>query len=626
MIKWLSRLIQLSIILSLFGLVAIIGLITLVNPNQFKAGIQKKISHLSQRPTLIKGPIRWRISGGLGLEMEDIVLQDKEDAQQSFLTIKKARFVMYPRDLFSGQFFTLELFNSHLKLIQSDDFDNNWQDILEHAHKKNIVRQIFFNTLKIYGGQLEFQHQPSNKQFNFKNIHLNLGNITRALQNKLTSCTLKFIVQESLYNKMAQCHLKVDWKLMNEFKTLDLQNAKIKFQVENYPTTLLHFQAKIDHFNTDPQMEGNLKLDNLELTAWFRYFNLAYSESLPKNLSLKMNFKFQTPKLEIADFHLNLKPYGHFQGNLIVDSLTQWKALRTLNLKGMISGTDLCFENLKINHFKTAVNMQNKFLDISPLEMRCADSLHQSNLQIDLREDLIKYRLSQESHHFQINSFLGLLGHPNKIEGYGHMKGFFTAEGNSFSDIKSTLNGQLDIEISNGKIFGIDLPSLLKHAQNTVKTLMYADHNKQAVPLSAVLKSELGQWQEQANNADKFSFTFNNAKANFLINAGIVTNQDLFITHPLYTIRGNGSLDFANEDFRLSLDATHKHSNPNTLKEIAHFLSDTPLSINIRGTLKNPSLRPELENYAELALKFSQHNMFENFVDKNLNKLFDVAE
>jgi hypothetical protein len=169
----------------------------------------------------------------------------------------------------------------------------------------------------------------------------------------------------------------------------------------------------------------------------------------------------------------------------------------------------------------------------------------------------------------------------------------------------------------------VDLLYLLKHAQSSVKSLIYTAHSRQPSRANHILAAELKEWQNQAHSTHSFFTPFDSIKASALITNGVLNNPDLIVQHPQYIIEGKGILNLNQDSLRYRLFAHYKEPLLDTSTEIVNFLKSTPLGIHITGILGNPAVNPDLNAYTQNALKFSQKHMSEKFSEKTLDKYID---
>ena len=172
----------------------------------------------------------------------------------------------------------------------------------------------------------------------------------------------------------------------------------------------------------------------------------------------------------------------------------------------------------------------------------------------------------------------------------------------------------------NGKFIGFDLINLLKNTQVSVESLVSNVAQKLATSLDAIVTGELGKWKSSPTTG---AFTpFNSITASATINGGIVKNSDLAVTHPDYSIKGNGTLNLVNDT--IQYQASLLLNKPAvTNNQIANYLLQTPLSVSIQGNINDPSIRPDMKTYLNGAMQIASKEVVKTLINNTLNNAVD---
>ena len=199
--------------------------------------------------------------------------------------------------------------------------------------------------------------------------------------------------------------------------------------------------------------------------------------------------------------------------------------------------------------------------------------------------------------------FKTLFNEKDKIYGKFHANTQLTTQGKTLEDCFRNVAGLAQVTLIDGKIQGIDLNPLLKHAQSTVTMLSDTISKKQPINIGAVLTAELGEWKQQAVNYQQLSTPFRMIETTLNIENGKLQTSNFKLTHPEYTVNGQGTLDLLHKNIEYQASALLNRSAPENAPYLAIFLKDTPLAIKLNGPFNNLSVRPELGHYAEGALR-----------------------
>ncbi len=273
----------------------------------------------------------------------------------------------------------------------------------------------------------------------------------------------------------------------------------------------------------------------------------------------------------------NLKIYPRFF-SLLIGRLSFNVELKSTHYKSAI-----------IPHLKTKIIYAHKTIELLGLQMKLKDGKQEGILeidkfQIDMNEDVIKYHLSHQSNHCPLSLVLATLDFRNKIEGdASHIKCDLTAQGNSLRALKQTLSGELDMEMSNGNICGINLLSSLKEAKSIFGTVA-SGIAKPFVSIAKALKITHPHLEKTP---------FQTLKVSCKLHNGIVDNHHLAIHHHHYDLKGFGKMNVAHGTLDYRVQALYKDRSDPKYKK----LKKAPLILHVSGPIENCHVRPDFDSY-----------------------------
>src|SRR5689334_17237315 len=108
MVKMLKYSLKIFAALCLVGIVFMIGVVTVVDPNRFKTMIQKLMTEATGQSLAINGPLSWHILPALSLEVRDLAINT--------VTLKTARFEPRLWSLLTGKL----LIDIHMKGLNAN--------------------------------------------------------------------------------------------------------------------------------------------------------------------------------------------------------------------------------------------------------------------------------------------------------------------------------------------------------------------------------------------------------------------------------------------------------------------------------------------------------------------------
>lgn len=331
MIKFLKYLLKIAFALAVLGAISVVGIITLVDPNQFKDTIQKEVVQATGRVLTIHGPLYWQVDPNVSIEAHDLVLTNAPTFSNEFFTLKTLRIKPNLWALVSGKLWVnVHLDGLNLNLARDISGQANWQDLLQKVQKHALFAFPYNITLE--NAILNWQDAVSNQDLQFTNItasaqQLPLGAI--GIQSPLSA---SFQLKDKNQDHSGQSSFKAVWCFNHKLQQLDIQNLEISTNFPDVPFATLMGELHIQNLQNTPMIQGKLHIPNLNLQYWLSGFNVPFYPVSSRPVDLKTAFQYQFPNLDVTSFTIALENEGSFSGafktNLSV------KTLRTLSLNG----------------------------------------------------------------------------------------------------------------------------------------------------------------------------------------------------------------------------------------------------------------------------------------------------
>ncbi|MCK2183852.1 AsmA family protein [Halomonas getboli] len=188
-----------------------------------------------------------------------------------------------------------------------------------------------------------------------------------------------------------------------------------------------------------------------------------------------------------------------------------------------------------------------------------------ANGELDARETPLRWQLSPRIENLRLGSLLASLGEePAPIEGRLNAEGELTTRGNSVPELKRALNGQLDTQLAEGRLPGVNV------SQQLCTTAARLEGN-----------STSREWAPDTR--------LQRAEASFRIRDGVAESDDLSVAIPGVGLGGNGSFDLTSERFDLRANARFTGEDVDAACEVNPRLVDVPFPVRCEGQLGGDS-------------------------------------
>ncbi|GGB49049.1 AsmA family protein [Shewanella inventionis] len=147
-------------------------------------------------------------------------------------------------------------------------------------------------------------------------------------------------------------------------------------------------------------------------------------------------------------------------------------------------------------------------------------------------------------------------------------KASFQVKGNGFSLIPEKLKQNLDaagqFEVSDGSLYGVNIPQMIRSAQQKLQGDLSAD------------------------NKEELKTDFTSLTGSFSIKDAVVTNPDLAMASPLIRLKGNGLANIATETLDYSLTTSVVGSLVGQGEGVDESLKGVDIPVTIKGTFQDP--------------------------------------
>lgn len=605
-------------------LIVTIGFVTLIDPACFKGDIQKQIVFRTGRPLTIQGPLYWRMSPGLSLEINDLTLPNVPASGEPFLSIKKAYLTPNLWSLFSGHLsFDIQVHDLNIQLIRYATEDSNFKELqtrfIQSFSEENPSRFFSVNAILIHHATVNWQDSMTHQSLYLTHLTLKAEKLIRGLTGFPTPISMSCELTDAQHTQLGHLTFNAEWQLSHQHQQLDFHGIALKAEFQGLPLIALNGNLSIPNFKDFSTLQGKLTFPNIALADWGKVFNLPTQDLLLQTGNLVTTFEYEKNALKVSNFTLALNDHGLMEGAFIWNMQPQ---PNMLELDGKFSVKALKIGSTKLDSFKTDLQAKRGIWSFKP-ELRMAEGFHTADLKIDFNGFAPKFEFSAQGDHFEINDLLTLFQYKNTLHGRANAKTILVSQGNTREELLQNLSGKLEVSISDGQIGGIELTPLLLHAQSTIHSLSTALMKKQKIDFSSELTKELGVWKQQASVQHPLITPFSWGDIHLTFERGLAQLTTLKFSHPKYSLEGHGSYDLIQETMEYqALALLNSLPQGGTSNEMFDFFKRTPLTIQVKGPLNNLAVQPDLVGYTQGALKLVQRDPLDKTNDKGLEKLF----
>jgi AsmA protein len=276
--------------------------------------------------------------------------------------------------------------------------------------------------------------------------------------------------------------------------------------------------------------------------------------------------------------------------------------LKGLDVKGEIGIGELQMLELLSNDVIVKVDAGADRIEVSPLSARVYGGETVNSLVYDISGDLPGIEISSELLSLDLGAFLQAMQITDRFEGVGSVMANITSAGQDVDEAISNLNGDIDIQLNDGAIRGVNLQKSLIKAESTIKKFSGKELG---------LSADLGDKTE-----------FSEFGSDIQITQGVMNIQNFKLMAPAIRVSGGGQVNLNTEQLDLKLDVSIVGSFEGQGGATLDKLKGQTIPMKITGALDSPSILPDFSKILQNELKRELSEKYlggENLGEESLN-------
>lgn len=275
--------------------------------------------------------------------------------------------------------------------------------------------------------------------------------------------------------------------------------------------------------------------------------------------------------------------------------------LRSFDMAGTVQAGKLIASKLLLENANVAINLTRGLLKLDPVKAQIYGGQYNGHISIDAssRQGKLPLISTNESLlNVQIGPVLKAVTGSDTLLGQGNISARLTARGQELPALRSSLNGELAVSLTDGALNGINVAHELRKA--------YALYKGQPAPA-----------KDDVQKTD-----FSELSATGQVVNGVINNRDLTMKSPLLRINGEGKIDLVRERINYKLNTAVVGSLGGQggleLKE----LKGVTIPIAIEGKLHDPSFSLDLNGILQQRVKKETKKLEKKLQDKLQESIF----
>ncbi|MET0067390.1 MAG: AsmA family protein [Candidatus Thiodiazotropha sp.] len=456
----------------------------------------------------------------------------------------------------------------------------------------------------------------------------------------LTGLVLQVDVQgDGLPEKGVKAELFSDVKMSLKENSLDVQNLELKSG-----KLLLTGNMEAVDIQTRPSYKGNLRLAEFNPRDWMNQFGITppetADETVLESLHVTTSFSGKDDQVKLRDllvkidqstlkgefevidfvnpsylFNLDLDqidldrylpppqegsaaaPGRPAKGGAAEESpLLPVETLRQLRFDGTVRVEDLTINKLHAKAILLKLRGRDGKLNLDHEIGRFYDGLLKGDVQVDVKGEQPKLKITENASRILSGPLLMDLTGKDTLLGSGNLDMSLTTQGNTVTQFKRFLNGNLKFDFRDGAVKGFNLAKMIRDTK-------------------AKLKGENVITLDEPEQTD-----FSELTGNAVIENGVVNNQSLLAKSPYIRVEGSGKAYLMEERLKYEIRPVIVNTSTGQGGEALEDLKGIPIPVKIKGNWNDPEFSIQLSKILEEQQKAKLRNKYEEKVDEKVSE------
>lgn len=638
-------------------LVAVVVLVTtVIDPNDYKDDITRAVSESTGHALLIEGDLALSFFPWVGIEVGKTQLAgapgygDTPMAKIEQVNIKVKLLPLLSKKV---EMDTVVLDGVALHMVKDASGKGNWEVAAPEKKGKqseasqkqksdadedrNELAGVAINGVEVRNASLVWDDRASNKHITLADVKLTTGHLQPGTPVALE---MELDVKDRAAAKSFHVALSSRVLLDPEQQTLTLDELKLTLA-----ELVLKGQVKVTQLQKSPVVQGELASNEFvprDLASVFGVVLPATRDpAVFGKASLQLALSSKEDAAEISKLRLRLddttlegkvgvsnfaKPAIRFSlaldeidadrylppappadapaaqkatvsttaGGAAEAELLPVELLRDLDVSGDMKIGKLKAFNLRSQQVVVGLNARQGKLRVHPASANLYEGGYKGDINIDVSGRTPRISMNEKLTGVQAEPLFLDVANMKWVTGKADMSARLTTTGNTMSVLRKGLNGEVEFSFLNGAIKGFNLMHTIRSANAMIQGF--------PAPAAEAQQTDFAELRGHANVRD-----------------GVVHNDLLVATSPLFKVSGKGSADLVREqlDYRVTTEITA--SLEGEAGKRLEKIKGTPLPVKISGSFYDPSIQVDLEDILKEKLKKKVEEKVEQKIQEKLD-------
>ncbi|MBF0265547.1 MAG: AsmA family protein [Gammaproteobacteria bacterium] len=269
--------------------------------------------------------------------------------------------------------------------------------------------------------------------------------------------------------------------------------------------------------------------------------------------------------------------------------------LRPLKLQSELTIAKMKIADIKMENVLMTITANNGVVKLSPIQSDFYQGKLKVDTVLDVKNPMPKINFTQDFKGIDLGQLLQDATKTQEFTGKANIVSSINTVGNTFDDLIKNANGKGTFHVNDGNIKRLEILHTIRKAQNLLKG------------------------QQQATQLQEKNTAFTELKGTYLVNKGVISNNDLYTKTPLMMVKGKGIVDLPKEYLDYTLNVTLLNTlNIDKNSESTNF-KGTDIPYTIKGKFDELSQKADIKSMIEDKAK----EKLKEKAKEELNKVLD---
>ncbi|MFC0229311.1 outer membrane assembly protein AsmA [Serratia aquatilis] len=577
------------------------ALVLLVNPNDFRAYMVKKVEQRSGYQLTLEGDLRWHVWPQLSILAGRMTLT-APGAQAPVISADNMRLDVKLLPLFSHQLFVKQVMLKSAVIRLTPDSEQQSQPdapIAPGGHpvddNAESLWKFDIDNLRVVDSLLIWQ-RANNEQINVRDINLTLQQSGQRLAQMELSSRVNRDQRDLTFTMAA------DIDLQQYPRQIGAKVTQFSYQLEGADIIAGGIKGEGSGQAVYQQSPQQIALSQLMFSANGNQLTGSIGAQFGPIPSYTLDLAATQLNLDMlsgwhtktADETTTAPPVAASPviANQTEDMQQNLQALREFNAQINLKAEQVTYRGMNIGQLAVKANNQQGLLAVDTLSGKLAGGDFAIPGSLDARANKPVIKLQPVLRQIELGEVLKAFNMPSAITGAFTMQGDLVGERFTASSFRQRWHGTAELTMQNAQLHGLNIQQLIQRAvARTTSDVSGQDSYQRYTEVKQV-----------------------SAKAS--LNQGTVTLSELVAESPLLSLSGGGTLDLPGEqcDVILNVLVTGGWQGNN---ELIAQLRKTPIPLRVYGPWKQLNYQLQVEQLLRKTLENRAKDALNKWADKN---------